>query len=99
MIEINSLEQFRDEIKSGKVIVDFNADWCYFCRVMEPILEETAENNKDLKILSVNVDKNPDISSEYSIQALPTFKKFEDGKEIETKVGGMEEEDFQEFVK
>lgn len=63
-------------------IVKFHADWCKFCREMQPIFEELAEEYKNKYTFAlVDIDKNKEIADTYNIKGLPTFLFFLDGKE------------------
>ena len=55
-------QTFETDISSNElpVVVDFGAEWCGPCKVLDPILEEIAEENKDkVKIYKMNIDENP----------------------------------------
>ena len=86
-----SQENFEEEVVkfNGKVLVDFWATWCGHCKMMAPILEELANEISDdnIKIGKIDVDKNPEIASEYGIMSIPTFILFENGNSIQTLVG------------
>ena len=58
LLEITN-NSFDDEVKkyNGKVLVDFNATWCAPCRMLKPILEEVSSSNKNIKFISIDVDK------------------------------------------
>ena len=72
--------RFLNIIKSSKpVIVDFYADWCVPCREIPPVLNEVKRELKSVKIVKVNVDKNPFIASSFKVQNLPTVMVFKDG--------------------
>jgi len=63
------------------VLVDFWAEWCPPCRVMEPILDQLAvELAGRLRIAKLNSDEHPQISARYRILGLPTMLLFVDGE-------------------
>ena len=86
---------FDREITSGKVLVDFYADWCGPCRMMGDVLEEIT----DINILKVNVDKFPLIAQRYGVMSIPTLLLFKDGKIIKNNVGFIDKESLLEFIK
>jgi len=72
----------------GLVLVDFWAEWCGPCKMIAPLLDQIADGNiGKVQIGKVDVDKNPELSSQYNIRAIPTLLIFEDGKVKEQIVG------------
>jgi thioredoxin 1 len=82
---------FNEIINSNQpVLVDFYADWCGPCKMMSPVLVQLANKMGDkVKILKVNVDKNPEASAAYQVQGVPTFILFKGGKVVWRQSGAM----------
>ena len=63
------------------VLVDFFATWCGPCKMMQPILEDTAKQvGEKVKIIKVDVDKNPLAASSYQVRGVPTLILFQKGQ-------------------
>ena len=73
---------FKDLLNTDKpVLVDFYADWCGPCRMMPPILKEVKrQHGDDIKIVKIDVDKNPQASAKFNVRSIPTLIAFKDGK-------------------
>jgi thioredoxin 1 len=81
--------KFEDLIKSNlPVLVDFSAQWCAPCRMMPPILKEIKAHFGDkIRIITIDVDKNPKIAAKYQIQAVPTLILFRNGEVLWRQAG------------
>jgi len=71
------------EIIGGEtpVLVDFFAEWCGPCKVMAPYLKQVKDQyGEGLKVIKVDVDKNPEVAMKYQIQGVPTLILFQKGQ-------------------
>ena len=76
------------------VFVDFYADWCAPCRITGPIIDQLAEETQGVKFVKIDVDKNPELATEYSVFSIPTFIIFNQGKIVTQMVGAQSKEGF-----
>lgn len=75
MSEISSI--LNDE---KPVVIDFHATWCGPCKMMPPILAELKRIHEDrIRILKVDIDKNPALATKYGVQSVPTIIIFRKG--------------------
>ena len=83
------MSKFNDAIASNlPTLVDFYATWCGPCQTMHPILDEIKSKEKDkIRILKIDVDKNPAIAEKFKIKGVPTFILFKSGEVVWRKSG------------
>lgn len=76
--------RFLSIINSDKpVLVDFFAEWCGPCKQMSPVLKEVkSELKENVRIIKVDVDKNPMIATHYQINSIPTVIVFKKGQPL-----------------
>ncbi|CAL9598999.1 Thioredoxin [Streptomyces sp. enrichment culture] len=70
------------------VLVEFTADWCPPCRQMAPVLAALAEEEAGrLRVVQLNVDRNPATTNAYRVLSMPTFMVFREGEPVKSMVG------------
>lgn len=81
------------------VLVDFYADWCGPCQSQTPILESLAANQGDrVKVVKVDVDKDPGLAQQFGVRSIPTLVLFQQGEAIATGTGVHSEAQLNELL-
>jgi thioredoxin 1 len=78
------MSSFNQIINSQQpVLIDFSAEWCQPCKMMAPILKELAKEMGDgVRILKIDVDRNPALAQKLQIQGVPTLVLYQKGKQL-----------------
>jgi thioredoxin 1 len=70
------------------VLVDFHATWCGPCKTLAPILEQVKITlGNSIKIIKIDIDKNPVLASNLNVSGVPTLMVFKGGKLTARKSG------------
>ena len=94
-------DNFESEVLGSTipVIIEFCAPWCAPCQKQEVILEKFAEDNVDIKVGRINIDKNKALANKYAVRGIPTIMSFDNGNKHKTKIGILEIDDLKFLVK
>jgi thioredoxin 1 len=81
------------------VLVDYWAEWCGPCKMIAPILEESARSYAGrIQVAKMNIDENPRAPSRYSVRSIPTLMLFKNGQPVATKIGALSKAQLTAFV-
>jgi thioredoxin 1 len=71
------------------VLVDYYADWCGPCKMLEPTVESLAADG--VVVAKVDVDANQSLARERGIRGVPTLELYADGEQVE-RLSGVQDE-------
>ncbi len=84
--------RFQDEVvKSDQpVVVDFYADWCGPCKIIEPIIHKLSEEYQGrVKFVKIDTDANQELAAQFGIMSIPTVMFFSKGKVEDIVIGAV----------
>jgi thioredoxin 1 len=75
------------------VLVDFFADWCGPCHALAPMLQQVARQHTGrLRVVKLDVDKNPAVAQQFRVQSIPTLILFKGGAPVWRQSGAQSAE-------
>ena len=88
LIELTD-DNFEEEVVNSDipVVVDFYAEWCGPCKMMNPILEDLSEEFEGkVKVCKANIEKTT-LTGRYNVSNIPAILVFNHGNVENTMVG------------
>lgn len=95
MIKYLEKDNFEEEVKGKKILIDFYADWCGPCKMLGEVLESIEE----VDILKINVDQFPELATKFGVMSIPTLIYMEDGQEKTKNIGFIPKDEILKMTK
>ena len=97
-IHISGVDHLQEVAESyGVVLVDFYADWCGPCKMIEPVVAALAEET-DAAVAKVDVDSLQQLAAQYQVQGVPTLMLFSDGEMVERMTGARQRPQLEQLI-
>ncbi|GAB4186760.1 MAG: thioredoxin TrxA [Wenzhouxiangellaceae bacterium] len=94
-------DRFEHEVNKTEmpVLLDFWADWCAPCKIIEPMLQELADEYAGrLRVIKVNIDQARITAQQYDIRGIPTLMMVREGNELGMKMGAVSKTELKQFI-
>ena len=99
LIHYSNQDNLKNLIETNNLlVVDFYADWCGPCRRLGPIIEELAEEYKDVTFVKINVDNFTQEAAMFSVSSIPSVFYFKDGKVVNNTIGLLPHDSLKEKI-
>jgi thioredoxin 1 len=97
-VHVESTEQFEEFVANSPVVlVDYHADWCGPCKMLEPTVEELAAET-DALVLKVDIDDLTPLAREKGIRSVPTLEFYANGEQAQRLVGVQSKDDLLDVI-
>jgi len=91
--------ELKEQIKTGRVLVDFYADWCGPCKVLGKKLEQYEAEVSDVKVIKVNVEEEQELSNVFGVRSIPALFYMENGEIINKTTGNKTIKELKQLTK
>tara|TARA_B110000977_G_C10935735_1_gene438901 strand:- start:386 stop:667 length:282 start_codon:yes stop_codon:yes gene_type:complete len=89
----------KEDLKSGRVLVDFYADWCNPCKVQGKQLEQYQEEIPEVKVIKIDIEVDHEMAQEFGVRSIPTLVYMVDGEVIDKATGLKRVNELKQFTK
>jgi thioredoxin 1 len=97
-IHVESAEHFEELLgEYDVVLVDYHADWCGPCKMLEPTVAELAEESP-AAVLKVDIDELQELARDKGIRSVPTLEFYASGERAERLVGVRDKDELADVV-
>jgi thioredoxin 1 len=97
-VHVESADAFEAYVSDGGVyMVDFYADWCGPCKMLEPAVEELAAETA-ATVLKVDIDELQDLARDQGIRSVPTLQFYAGGEKVEQVIGVQDKDDLKAVI-
>lgn len=90
-VHVDDDSHFNELVGSHRVaLVDFHAEWCGPCKMLEPIVERLAAETA-ATVVKVDIDRHQQLAARHGVRGVPTMVLYVDGEPTERLVGLRDE--------
>ena len=92
---------FKEEVLEwpGIAVVEFWAKWCGACRLMAQVLDQlAAERAGRLKVVTIEVDEETNLSGHFQIKSTPTFILYQNGRKVNEIAGSLNKSQLETWI-
>lgn len=94
-----TLQNLDDIVRANDVVmINFYTDWCDVCKKMTPLLNKVADENKQMKLLKVDSEKNDIIASVFKVEESPTYVIIKKGRRVWSGTGEISEQEMKDVL-
>lgn len=93
VLQVNDLNFATEVLESdGPVLIDFSAQWCPPCKMVEPLVQKVARDRAGtLKVVKIDIEESPGVATQLAVRGAPTFVLVHHGREVRRRVGALAE--------
>ena len=90
-IKVISEEEFKDILRTTQtpVVIDFSATWCGPCKMLEPVVEQLADEwEGKAQVYKIDIDQTPSVPQQFGVMGVPTLMLFKNN-EVKSQIVGF----------